>query len=132
METVEGVGYAIELVENPGEEFGLKHVSGLTVPELKAVYIKDDAGKLRQSAVHEVFHAYDDALGYVSGSDEFLGLYVDEKDDMEVTGFISAGQYKEDEREYFAEACQMYVYDPGTLQSSAPKTYAYIDALLNP
>ena len=113
---IQDAGYTWELVINPGEDYNLKHISGLTIPELKQILIKNDEKKFRQVVVHEIFHAYDHTLGFISESDEFISIYEDEKDDLVVTGFISAGQHKINTKEYFAESCQMWVYDRATLE----------------
>lgn len=127
---IQDAGYTWELVTNPGEDYNIKHISGLTIPELKKILIKNDEKKFRQVVVHEIFHAYDHTLGFISESDEFISIYEDEKDCLVVTGFISVGQHKVNEKEYFAESCQMWVYDRATLEQSAPKTYQFICALL--
>lgn len=127
---IQSEGYTIELVDDPGKDYNIEHISGLTIPELKEILIKNDEKKYRQAVVHEIFHAYDDTLNFISESDEFISIYNEEKEKMVVTGFISAGQYKVNEKEYFAEACQMWVYDKETLKESAPKTYDFINDLL--
>lgn len=130
LEAITSFGYTIHLVDSLDKQYNLKYVSGLTIPEIKEIWIESNAEKYRQTVVHEVFHAFDHSLGFISGSSEFIAIYDEEKELMQVTGFISAGQYKANEKEYFAEACQMYVYDANTLKQSAPKTYEYIKNLL--
>lgn len=124
--------YTIELVDEPGKDFGISHINGLTIPELNKILIKDDKNVFRQSVVHEIFHAYDASSGFISENEDFKKIYDDEVNKLSVTGYISAGQYKNNVREYFAEVGQMYVFDSLVLKSSAPESYKYIDKLLNP
>lgn len=130
LQAVFSYGYTIQLVDSIDEEYGLKYVSGITIPETKQIILESDAKKFRQTVAHEVFHAFDDYLGFISDSDEFISIYEQEKDLMQVTGFVSAGQHTANTKEYFAEACQMYIYDAETLKESAPRTYSFIDNLL--
>lgn len=123
--------YHISIVNEPGSEYGIRHIVGLTIPELKQIYIKDDASVYRQAVVHEVFHAFDAEKGFISEKDDFESIYQAEKDSIIITGYTSSGQHKENVHEYFAEAGQMYVYDPDTLEKTAPETYWYFKKLLN-
>lgn len=130
LQAVFSYGYTIQLVDSIDEEYGLKYVSGITIPETKQIILESNDKKFRQTVAHEVFHAFDDYLGFISDEEEFRGIYEAEKDLMQVTGYLSAGQHKASPKEYFAEACQMYIYDAETLKESAPRTYSFIDDLL--
>ena len=130
LQAIFSYGYTIQLVESLDEEYNLKYVSGITIPEIKEIILEADSEKFRQTVAHEVFHAFDDYLGFISDSDEFISIYEQEKDLMQVTGFVSAGQHTANTKEYFAEACQMYVYDAEILKDSAPQTYRFINNIL--
>lgn len=126
LNAVQSIGYHINLVEDPGKGYGYSNVCGLTVPSEKIILIQAKESKFRRSVVHEIFHAFDNYLGFVSKSAEFYEIYEAEKESFIVTGFTSDSHYKSNVKEYFAEACQMYVYDSGILQSSAPRTFDFV------
>lgn len=130
MVTIEKYGYTVELVDSLDDLYNLSYVSGITIPETKQILIENDENKYRQCVIHEIFHAYDDSLGFISETDEFLAIYEEEKDLLEVTGYITAGQYKANSKEYFAEACQQYVYDAESVKNSAPKTYGFVKGVI--
>lgn len=131
LNAIKNVGYHMELVKDPGAEFGYSNICGITHTNTKRILIEAKESKFRRSVVHEIGHALDDYLGFVSTSNEFQEIYETEKNDFKVTGFTSYGHHKSNAMEYFAEAFQMYVYDAGTLQSSAPKTYEFIKSCID-
>lgn len=132
LDAIQGIGYTIELVKDPGKEYGYRNICGLTCTDEKRILIKASKSKFRRAVVHEIGHAYDDYLGWVSGSEEFKKIYKAEKNKFKVTGFVSDGHYKANEREYFAEAFQMIIYNPKVLESSAPETYKFMTELIEP
>ena len=131
LDLVQSIGYHIELVEDPAKELGQnKKWCGVTLLEQKRILIQAKEYKFRKSVVHEIFHAYDSYFGFVSESAEFHEIFEAEKDSFIVTGCISDTYHKTNVKEYFAEACQQYVYDAGSLQSSAPRTYAFVKSYI--
>lgn len=120
-------GYTIRLVEKPDNQNG---ICGVTLPDTREIQIQATEEKFRRSVVHEVGHAYDHTLKWVSESPEFISIFDAEKDSFVVTGFQSNGHHKSNVKEYFAEAFQMYIYDSETLQVSAPQTYEFIKSII--
>ena len=127
LNAITSVGYHIELRNDVGAEFGYSNVNwcGGTSIEQKRIVIEANSGKFRRSVVHECFHAYDDYLGSVSLSDEFVSIYSEEANSFVVHDYSST-HYLDGVQEYFAEACQEYVYHPSELQSNAPKTFEFV------
>lgn len=123
---IRNLGYHIELVENPGKDYGYLNVCGLTIPKEKIILIEANESKFRRCVVHELGHAYDDSLDWISTSNEFKEIYEEEKEKIEITGYFTDNHYKSNEKEYFSEAFQMYIFDASTLKSSAPKTFEYV------
>lgn len=131
IDAISSICYQMQLVNDPAKEVGYtSNWCGFTSPSMKMIYIEAKESKFRRAIVHEIGHAFDDYLGNVSLSDEFWGIYEAEKDSFKVTGYLTDGHFKDNSQEFFAEAFQMYVYDSGTLQSSAPKTYDFIKSCI--
>lgn len=77
----------------------------------------------RNIFIHEMGHLYDYFKGMLSSTDEFVTLYQAEKG-------IFTGLYASSSVEFFAETFRMYITEPSTLSSKAPKTYAYMKQLV--
>lgn len=129
LKAVKNMGYHLELVQEPGAEVGLRGICGLTLPEQKRILIQAREYKFRRAVVHEIGHAYDDYLNWISCSDEFIRIYNAEKNDFVVHDYRST-HYLDNEMEYFAEAFQEYIYYPNKLKANTPKTYKFIKNLM--
>ena len=129
LDAIQGIGYTIELVKDPGKEYGYRNICGLTCTDEKRILIKASKSKFRRAVVHEIGHAYDDYLGWVSGSEEFKKIYKAEKNKFKVHDYIST-HYLDNEREYFAEAFQEYIYYPKKLKVNTPETYKFMTELI--
>lgn len=104
---------------------------GVTVVGSGVTYIEANESKFNKNVVHELAHVMDYKMGYTSTSQEFTEIYESEKDSLKLTQYISTdNHYKENVKEYFADAVQEYVANSGSLSSSAPRTYEYIKKLL--
>lgn len=77
----------------------------------------------RNIFIHEMGHLYDYFKGMLSSTDEFVALYQAEKG-------IFTGLYASSSVEFFAETFRMYITEPSTLSSKAPKTYTYMKQLV--
>ena len=127
LDAISSIGYQMQLVNDPAKEVGYTgNWCGVTSPSMKMIYIESSESKFRRAIVHEIGHAFENYLGDVALSDEFIEIYEAEKDSFKVTGYSSDFHYKDNSQEFFAEAFQMYVYDSATLQSSAPRTFEFV------
>lgn len=123
-------GYSISLSEQPGSAYDVKYIDGITDTTQNLIIIKKYKGKFRKSVIHEIGHAVDDCLDFPSKSESFNSIYEDEKEQIIVTGVDNPSYCKQSSQEYFAEAFQMYIYNPEVLKSSVPKTYSFIDKMM--
>lgn len=130
LNAIRSIGYEMELVEEAGADFQLIGVCGVTNTNDKRILIQAKESKFRKSVVHEIFHAYDDYLSFISESSEFKEIYESEKEKFKVCDYHST-HYLSNVREYFAEACQEYIYHPDDLKISTPKTYEFIEDCIN-
>lgn len=78
---------------------------------------------------HELGHCYDCSHGWLSNSSRWKQLSSEEGDFF--TNVHSSGYYMyyEYNREYFANAVDLYYSNPESLQKNCPKMYEYIDEL---
>lgn len=130
LNAIQGIGYQMELVKEAGANFQLIGVCGVTNTNDKRILIQAKESKFRRSVVHEIFHAYDDYLSFISESSEFKEIYESEKEKFKVCDYHST-HYLSNVREYFAEACQEYIYHPDDLKINTPKTYEFIEDCIN-
>lgn len=130
LNAIRSIGYEMELVEEAGADFQLIGVCGVTNTNDKRILIQAKESKFRRSVVHEIFHAYDDYLSFISESSEFKKIYESEKEKFKVCDYHST-HYLSNVREYFAEACQEYIYHPDDLKINTPKTYEFIEDCIN-
>lgn len=130
LNAIQSIGYQMELVEEAGADFQLIGVCGVTNTNDKRILIQAKESKFRRSVVHEIFHAYDDYLSFISESSEFKEIYESEKEKFKVCDYHST-HYLSNVREYFAEACQEYIYHPDDLKINTPKTYEFIEDCIN-
>lgn len=132
---------------NPSEMFSNYDMFKAVVNYEKNV-ICLDANNLsyRDSIYHEIGHAVDNSLGFISESSEFQSIY-----EREVANFrsnISEYRYTRDKHgvpvreadwftvvenptEYFAESFNAYFLQRDILKESCPETYEYLDELFS-
>lgn len=109
-----------------------KKYCGVTITKDKTIYLEATSSKFKKTVIHELGHALDYSLGFISGDTEFMEIYETEKDKFKVTMYIPFdNQHKSNEKEYFADSLQEYVLNPSSLESHTPKTYNYIKNLLD-
>lgn len=109
-----------------------KKYCGVTLTKDKTIYLEATSSKFKKTVIHELGHALDYSLGFISGDTEFMEIYETEKDKFKVTMYIPFdNQHKSNEKEYFADSLQEYVLNPSSLESHTPKTYNYIKNLLD-
>lgn len=119
-------GYRFELVENVAASSNSKGVfCGMTIPSEKRILIQAKESKFRRAVVHEIFHAYDDYLNWMSESMEFHQIFQEEQDSFVVHDYTSK-HYLSSVKEFWAEACQEYIYHPDELKKNTPKTYEFV------
>jgi len=75
---------------------------------------------------HELFHAYDNAHGKVSDSEEFLRI-VDKEQSKVFVELIDEDMFA---AEFFAAAGAQYLLEPAILKLAAPETYDFIHNLI--
>ena len=126
---IQSVGYRIYLVKEPAKYFpegGYKALAGLTDPADKKIYISKNKDYFRVAVAHEIGHAYDDYLGWISDSKEFKKVYKAEKKKFISTSGVENSYFRSDRSELFAEAFSMYIHDRKILKKKTPKTYKFI------
>lgn len=126
---IQSVGYRIYLVKEPAKYFpegGYKELAGLTDPADKKIYISKNKDYFRVAVAHEIGHAYDDYLGWISDSKEFKKVYKAEKKKFISTSGVENSYFRSDRSELFAEAFSMYIHDRKILKKNTPKTYKFI------
>ena len=105
-------------------------VAGVTVYYKNLIYFEDRQSAINISIAHEVGHAIDQTLGFVSNTEEFINIYNQEKDNfIEVDG--DGSQAKGSVSEYFAESIQQYIYHNDSLKKNSPQTYEFIKNAIN-
>jgi len=85
------------------------------------IYISTDSFNV-DVLYHELFHAYDNANGKLSESEEFMKIAEKEGNVFYLEGYESSAQAEE----VFASAGAMYLLEPDHLEFIAPELYAYI------
>ena len=110
-------------LELPIHDAGLGNALGLT--QGGTVYIST-ASFSSYVVYHELFHAFDNARGIISSSDEFTRLYEENKRFLPVYA-SNDGAY---ESEFFAQAGALYLIMPRELSVAAPGLYKYYDETL--
>lgn len=108
---------SVPIVGTDGRALGLTQDS--------TIYIATDSFNA-DVIYHELFHAYDNAHGKLSESEEFLAIFAKEKDKLFV-GVLDESAYPE---EFFATAGAEYLLAPQKLKTIAPESYEYIDNLI--
>lgn len=86
------------------------------------IYISTDSFNV-DVLYHELFHAYDNANGMLSESDEFRKIAENEGAVFYLEGYEETSH----PAEVFASAGAMYLLEPEHLEFIAPKLYAYIE-----
>ena len=105
-------------------------VAGVTVYYKNLIYFEDRQSAINISVAHEVGHAIDQTLGFISSSEEFINIYNQEKNNfVEVGG--SGSQARGSSLEYFAESVQQYIYHGDSLKKNTPLTYQFIENAIN-
>lgn len=129
LNAVINMGYHIELVPDPGKGYGYRYICGLTVTDEHKILIQSRENKFRKAVIHEMSHVFDESLDWISKTEDFQKIFESEINSFRVHDYQSK-HYKDNPQEYFAEACQEYVYHPTELKENAPKTYKFIKNLV--
>ncbi len=112
-----------------GEDIG--SICGITLPDTRQIVYEADSSKFRRNILHEFFHYLDYSKGYyLSNYEEWQRIYEEEKDSLKVTSSYVNSHYKENSREFFAEAFQEFVINPHGVEASSPRAYKYISDFL--
>lgn len=90
----------------------------------KKIYIWEDYEE--RCMYHEIGHAFDLYYDEFSDTKEFTNIFEEEKNSAHMNLFKNRDYYIRDTMEYFAESFEKYIIEPATLQTYAPKTYAFI------
>ena len=104
-----------------------QHILAFTEYDTKKICISEND---QSSVIHEIGHAMDGELGFISHSDEAFSVYSSEKSNFVAT-FSPHPANVCDTEEYFAEAFDMYVRNGSTLQSVCPETYGLITSFIS-
>ena len=105
-------------------------VSGVAVANSSTkgsfVAVENREKAVLNSVVHELGHAVDYELGYVSKTSEFQRIFSIERSRFVPTVGIDAAHATSSSQEYYASAFDEYFRNPGNLSARAPLTYNYI------
>ena len=136
LNSIKGYGINIYLINGEAEEI-YENLTGEEILDITGVFIWGgeenavicESAYMDSTLLHEMGHASDFALGkgdYISNSNKFTDIYEAEKDKL-----FKENEYVRDSiNEYFAETFLMYYTKNYILRIEAPKTYAYLKALL--
>lgn len=115
------------IVTDTRKNLGMDKVqeSGVWIPQLRLIEV--GASYSVAGIGHEVGHALDDLLR-ISESANFKAAYSTEHGKLTLSGCVAK---IESEKEYFAEAFNVYILNALLLKENCPKTYAYIEAAIN-
>jgi hypothetical protein len=111
-------------IEIPSGDSGLGNALGLT--QDRTIYISTESFS-SYVVFHELFHAYDNAHGTLSGTAEFLKLYSENSRIMPVFAAHSSAY----PAEFFAQVGAMYLLMPTELSVAAPDVFDYYDKTLS-
>lgn len=106
------------------------YVRAVTERQTKTVWMAQNDEAIRLSAIHELGHYVDLTLGWPHESDDFTAIFRNEKYSFTVVNG-STEQASTSPVEYFAEAFQETILHPENVQEHAPRTYAYMSAIIN-
>lgn len=86
--------------------------------------------------IHELGHAYDYNMGWLSKKSDFMKIYKEEKSKFTKTSYYKypMGKIKQnigDAQEYFASSFAVYVRNKSDLKKHCPKTYQYLEELFS-
>lgn len=99
---------------------------GLTIYYQKRIYIQNDSFSIEYCSIHEIGHAVDFLHNFLSYDSEWKLIYEEEARNSGLGEyFISSGT------EYFAQTFQAFYLEPEIVKVRAPKSYAYIEALMS-
>ncbi len=101
------------------------NVNALGITQDTTVYISTDTFNA-DVVYHELFHAFDNANGKLTETDEFLRIYYKEMDKV----YVEVVDDSTRPEEFFAAAGAQYLLEPDILKAAAPETYDYIDRLI--
>lgn len=102
------------------------YVRAVTEKEKKTIWMAQNDDAIRLSAVHELGHYVDMTLGWPHESEAFVAIFRSEK-----YAFDGSAQSSSSPVEFFAEAFQETLLHPESVQEKAPRTYAYMTALIS-
>lgn len=107
----------------------LGKILGLHDNRKNIVYISDTEYAIDYSLVHEFGHVLDSKTDWSSMKDEFLNIFSEEKEMLEV--YSIDNHYKSNEREFFAEVFQEYIINPEKCKETAPKAFEFVKNKIN-
>ncbi|MDD2354965.1 MAG: hypothetical protein WCQ94_06735 [Lachnospiraceae bacterium] len=118
-----------ELWQDGGSNISVgSFAAGVYDPNTNRILLTDYCAS--SAVCHEVGHFADmKCLGNTSQTSAFNKIFTAESGDFDEGGNDYAAS---DVREYFAEAFSEYVTCAGYLKNTVPKTYSYIDSLMQP
>ena len=132
LEYLKSNGWSFELTGmDLAEEYGYSmSVVGITDYEEKVVYIARKYSAIRRATIHEIGHALARQHGSVDGTNEFIGIFNDEKWNFTDCTSVGDGHERSSASEYFASVYQNMILDYSETKSECPETVAYIERVL--
>ena len=125
-------GYELNRLYGQGDFYNNGYdISGVTVYDIKTIYLSDFTGYAEVSLNHEMGHFVDYSYYTYYGiqpstTDEFYYIYNVEAN----KSYLYEDYELSDISEYFAQSYWSYVEDPDDLRLFYPMTYSYIDNIV--
>ena len=93
-------------------------------------FIKETSEAIYPNGKIEYFDSSHWDVGYYSNTKEFINIFNEEKN-SDIKLYSSEKYFLSDVKEYFAECGAIYHLQPDKLKRLAPKTYEYLDRVIN-
>lgn len=124
-------GWTFYLTANDLGDTSKFHVSGLCTFSNMIIQVRGDDGRgIQESTIHEVGHAVDYELGWVSNTNEFINIYYNERNSF-ATYLSSNSHHTSDAAEYFADAFKRVIKESEKVKTYTPQTYSYIKNIID-
>ena len=130
-ELVEEENYKIYVVDELESDIDGYITLGKTYFGFKTIKISNIDLYVERTTLHEYGHVLDDelAIRFISESEEFMDIYLSEKENFAVDD--NHEYFTSTELEYFASAFAEYILNPERLKENTPRTYEFIENCIN-
>lgn len=118
----------VNIAERYYQDTSLGDIAGLFVENESTIYISSKRNYINHATIHEFGHFFDYINDWSSTSEDFINIYIEEKDNLQIISHDN--HYKSSSSEFFATSFQQYLKNPKKLKNEAPKTYNYLKGLI--